>query len=235
VQAAEAAVKITEMGSAARVIGLIQPATPGTAGKAYDLAAKGKEKTEKVLSIGKSTGEVNSPQPDGMEALSKLDASKPAIQGLMADAKKMVAIWGGTLDFLITEKYARIELLNNKKPLPPATMLSQAQSRLPALPMFSSDELDSLETEYLWQLISTYCKQNARLWSYRVQNGTFVVGLNDTQITTILKLFGYETLRRAYFWRPNLFYIESYMRAWGVEWEKDPYEKMGRERGPGRV
>lgn len=229
IQAAETGKKIAEMSSAVRAVALVKPTTPGTLGKAYDGIGTGLEKGKAVYDVGKGAFGLSDPAPDGMEALSKLDTDIAAIKDLVVEAKKVVAAWSETGAFLIQEKYVRLELVSDKKPVPsPKSLVEMARLRLPELTMLEADDVETLGLEYLWRLISTYCRENVNFLNGAVR------GLNNTQKDTILALFGFQVRRRGYFTRPAVPMAEGFLHLFGVPTTIPNYE-LKREQGHGRM
>ncbi len=209
IKAAEAAVKISEASSAARLISIPAKLGPGRLGKAYDVAEKVKKVGGDVSGLVESESDAWKTAPNGMELLGRFDANKPLIRDIIEDAKRIIKFWYATGEFLVSEKFARFALVERGDPLPAATMLAQARARLPHSNL-SAEVLGTIELEFLWQLIGTYCKANVTL-----VNGA-VSGLNNTQRTTLMTLFGFHVPRWAYFKRPIVVSAVDFVSLFGV-------------------
>jgi len=174
--------------------------------------AKGKNMYDNAVTIDEKGGAIWVDGTDGVTELAKLDVSMGPIKELVADTKKMVVLWRRTLQFLTAEKAARLS--NSTKPYP-YSMESYAQQRLPDIEVYSPEEIDQIELEYLWQLIASYVKQT--VWFAIAGDGEmYTQKINNTQQTTILNLFGPTAKRGKYFKRMYAPSFEAYLYSIGL-------------------
>lgn len=162
-----------------------------------------------IIEKGKATV---SEVPDGLAELQKLDQSKGPIKELMADAQKMIRVWEGVLELLPVIRYNRAIAPGAGSPV---SMLAMARNIL-KLPEFDTPEaLDQIERALLYAMIGNWVQYNVTLETYSTNGNTKAVGLNSTQLSTIMGLFGPGVLRDPkYFTAPVYPNYWMYLRAW---------------------
>jgi hypothetical protein len=162
-----------------------------------------------IIEKGKATV---SEVPDGLAELQKLDQSKGPIKELMADAQRMIRVWEGVLELLPIIKFNRVVAPSQGSSV---TMLALARNIL-RLPEFDTPEaLDQIERAFLYAMIGDWVRLNVTIETYSTNGNTKAVGLNSTQISTIMALFGPGVLRDAkYFTAPVYPNYWMYLRAW---------------------
>ncbi len=212
VRKANIAAELTHASSAVRAV-LIQHTSPGKVTRVTGRLGEVKDGADKVTGIlGKGKAVINSDMP-AVEAFAKLDTSKGPVKELFEDARKLVAAWSGTIDFLVEEKAAR---LANPTKTYRYTMASYASERLPIPEIFSGPELDQIETSHLWHMIGKYVRENV-VYSGVGRRYSIHRGLNDTQIAAIYNLFAVTARRGRYFSKPVLPYnIFYYLDSFGA-------------------
>lgn len=231
VRKANIAVDLTKKSAAAGMI-LIQNTSPGKVSRITGKIGEIKDGVEKGVGVYQKGQAVVADETPAVEAFAKLDTSKGPVKELFEDAKRMVGVWSGTIDFLVDQKTVR---LGNPTAAYKETLYSYATQRLPALEVFAGPELDQIESEYLWQMIAKYARENAD-YSVATMGATIHKGLNDTQQDAILSMFGPSAPRGRYFFRPFFFSIYNYLHAFGAT----PRQyKLGTDvtwkTGPGRM
>lgn len=203
--------------------------------KAVKLVERGKEIKEKIDSVKDPAMKVKenletlakSP-PSGLSELSKLDSTKKPIRELIEASKKALLVWAKTLNTLDLELENRLSDLNTRAK---ETMLAMVQ-RLLKLPDFPKDEeLDQIETACLWKMIGDWVSKNV----YWLETTTMIhqmgatsdrmirgrtektlEGINNTQVQTIVLLFGPHVPRGKYFNAPMIFYLWQALEIWGT-------------------
>ena len=106
-------------------------------------------------------------------------------------------VWRKGIDLLDTEFENRV---NNPAPHPRESLVALITRLLPLPKCLTDDELDEFEELYLWKMIGQYVHLNVvvkdpiLLQGGRL-GGPSVCGLNDSQVETVLDLFGPEATR----------------------------------------
>lgn len=184
---------------------------------AHDKVKKVKDAKEEYLDPALDMlekGKATVPEvPDGLGELQKLDQGKGPIKELMADAQTMIRVWEGVLELLPVMKFTRAIAASAEGS--PVSMLASARNIL-VLPQFDSPEaLDHIERAFLYTMIGEWVRTNVTLETYSTNGNTKVVGLNDTQLATIMSLFGPSVLRDGkYFTAPVYPNYWMFLRGW---------------------
>jgi len=116
----------------------------------------------------------------------------------------------------------------------PESLESMADRLLPALRYLKKTELDQIELVYLWFMISEYAKKHAQIVritvaaSYASVPTTEIRGFNQTQLNTIIDLFGYKPIRGEHFWLPVLQSAIMAMYLWHVPEVSETKQWQGR-------
>lgn len=211
VRKANIAEEITKSSAAAGMM-LIQNTSPGKVSRITGKIGELKDGVEKGVGIYEKGQAAVAADTPAVEAFAKLDTTKGPVKELFEDARRMVGVWSRTIDFLVDQKTAR---LAHPTVAYKETLLSYATQRLPALEVLAGPELDMIESEYLWQMIAKYARENVE-YSVVTAGATIHSGLNDKQREAIFDTFGPAAPRGRYFHRPFFFSIYNYLSAFGV-------------------
>ncbi len=196
------------------------------ANERIEVINKGRETVNK-LGEGVETHEKPEEAQKEVKELQELDPKRQAFKELNEYAKKGIALWERVLDLLDQSLENR---LTNLEAPPKEPMLSMAQRLLKLPQPFTPEEMDQLELQYLWYLISSYCKQNVVIyrrtviqegrgagWTKSVKEG--IDGLNNTQQETLQEMFGPGAKRGKYFSMIASYNIYVTLAMWGVRRE----------------
>jgi hypothetical protein len=160
------------------------------------------------------------PSANAANALSKLDASKAAIKSLAAAANQAVLVFDKVADAIGAEFKSRLATPGkaHKK-----SILQIAQDILTPPNFPTQSELDMIETRYLWEMITAYCRQNVTIVDSNLSSVVpqRIEGLNDTQLDTMYKLFGPGVPRGTHFPVPPFPYRNMYLQLMGVNTRTD--------------
>ena len=188
--------------------------------RAVKAIEKGNEAVIKSIETGKSVHEnvkgIREEEPAGVAELAKLDTRKGPIRELVSDAAKAVTLWERTLDLL-----DRAENLRLAREIPGTkSLMALAQDILKLPELFTADELDQIELAYLFQMIGEYARSNVTIvktvTNYGRDDGYAIEGLNNTQIDTIIELFGGSEGKGKYFSMPPVWSVYFYLSMWSV-------------------
>jgi len=178
------------------------------AGQIADVLKKGNDTRMKALAAMKSD-----PSSGAVTELSKLDASKGPIKDLIATANQAGATFDKVADMISAEFKKRVVNPNATQ----TESILQKTKKVLTPPDFPTEaELDQLETQYLWQMVTAYCKNKKNNVVYIKSDmpnlsplfPTRIPGLNNTQIDALVDLFGWGAARGKYFMIP--FYSSGY-------------------------
>ena len=207
-----------EMGSkTARVLQATQ--------RVHDVAGK----AEKIYGKIEKAGKVNDAAEKYINAgsikdLEKIDASQAVVKALIDSSRLASKIWSDAVEVLDREFACRLS--DNKHSAKES--LEQLAKRLLECPTpLTNEELDQIETAYLYEMIKAYAKTSVvvirtgtsvrvGLWRTQpVMQETRFKNLNDNQQEAIIKYF-FKAKRGRFFNYPPVGDIYTQMKMWGV-------------------
>ncbi len=200
---------LREEEQAVKVALTISEATGSKAAKAIKTAEKVRERAEKVkgavekYDAHKEKQEKKRQPAEAAENLKKLDSSKEPVKQMLAAYQKAQGIWSGALDVLDQELENRLN--SDPNSAPPKESLEAMAQRLLKLPAtLSEDELEQIESLYLWKITSSWVTNNVTVVTDFLGHVTFD-GINDTQMETLQEWFGFDAKRGRIFYEAYAF------------------------------
>jgi hypothetical protein len=205
-QAATLAVEIAKAaGNTNRVATVVKGgATVAREGlKAKEVVDKLKDPVEKIVKVGGVVKTLEESQKATTSDLrSKYDTQRKAIQALIEDGNLATAAWDKATDAEILE-YAN-RLAGAKSPNSATTLDGYMSRLLTPVPTLTKEQLEEVETRYLWEMIGAWARDEARIVrTYGPGPGSTVsvTGINSAQEKEILQLFGYSARRTHIFYQ----------------------------------
>jgi hypothetical protein len=184
------------------------------AGDAVDVAKKVNDAKSKAMQVLKDQPERNN--------LNKLDATKGPIKDLVNSADLAMKVFDTAMDTIIQEFKNRLADLSAT---PKEQLVDIVTRLLPPRAYLTSDDLDQVETSYLWELIKNYAKTEPvtivqTTYVNAFMNSTNpgeVIGLNDSQKRAVLKMFGPDMQRGMYCVVPVIRDVKTAAMLWGCK------------------
>ncbi len=199
--------------------------------KVGELAEKAKGIKEKIDAYQEKK-EKKREAPEASERLKQLAESGKPAEMMLAAYEKAQGIWSDALDALDKELENRLDA----KAAPATESLEAMARRLLKFPdPLGVEELEQIETAYLWELVSAWAKANVTLVDippapqFGYPGGMDYKGINDTQRDTVQEWFGLRTKRGRIFNRPVGPIVWTTLALLGAKIEKrKPYNGIGR-------
>jgi hypothetical protein len=197
---------------AVKVALAIGEAAGSKSAKAIKIAGKVGEGAEKVKAgmekydAYQEKREKKRQAPEAAEKLERLDSSNAPVKQMLAAYQKAQGIWSGALDALDNELEKRLNA-DPKDPPPKESLEAMAQRLLNIPEPFTGDELDQLETLYLWKIVSKWAPNVTVVTQERIGDRPTVSyeGINDSQLDTLQEWFGFDAKRGKIFYEPPAF------------------------------
>jgi hypothetical protein len=176
-----------------------------------------KDPVENVQKVGGAIKEALQTDEETESLRSKHDAQRKAIQALIEDENAAIEAWDTTTDAEL-EEYAN-RLAGHKSPNSPPTLVEFVTRVLQPVPKLTDEQLEEVETLYLWEMIGAWARKNTRFTvtrttiyyhnaiSVRTMPGgtdTSLTGFNSEQEAEIYRLFGADARRGKIFNKPPI-------------------------------
>lgn len=181
----------------------------------------------KVGGITESGGKVME-EDKGQEAKSdlskRLDASRKVVRDLIKDGDKALESWKKALSAELQTFQNR---LSGAEKTPGESLRKYIERLLEAIPKLTDEELDQVETKFLWLMLVAYCRSNVQIvetthitqvhtigGSRDYPEGTTlsITGLNNTQQNTLVEWFGKSVKRGKHFSEPVISDAYDFLR-----------------------
>jgi hypothetical protein len=200
-----------------------------------ELAAKIGETNEKYKGLKENGTKLD--EAPGTRQIAQLDAAGVAVNQLIGCSRRAFEVWKNATLALQLEFNNRLEHAGRAHS---ETLEKMATRLLPEPPELTEDELQQIQTLYLYQIIAAWASQNLTLtddvddWTLS-NSGTGIFhavhrhGLNDNQEETLMNWFGVGARRGTIFSKPPIVSLDSQLQAWGVPMST----RVTRHRGSG--